>query len=404
MSDGSGDRENSGNTWRKATQLVRGGMARSAFQETSEALYLTSGYVYGSPEEAEAAFKGETKRYIYSRYANPTVSMFEQRLALLEGAAFCVGMASGMAAMFAAIACQVKAGDRVVASRALFGSCNYVLTELLPKYGVETVLVDGTDLDQWRDALKKPTVCVFMETPSNPTLEIIDIAAVSELAHAAGARVIVDNVFATAVLQSPLKLGADIVMYSATKHIDGQGRTMGGAILFDDEAYMKDFLEPFFRHTGPSMSPFNAWVMLKGLETLDIRVDRHCDNAERVAAFLAAQPRINKVIYPGLASHPQHALAKRQMGRGGTMVSFEVDGGKAGAFAFLKALKLIDISNNLGDSKSLTTHPTTTTHQRLSEEDRLDLGITPGLVRLSVGLEDAEDIKDDLGQALAAVG
>lgn len=399
----SGDNDQADNNWRKATQLVRGGMSRSGFEETSEAMYLTSGYVYGSPEEAEAAFKGETKRYIYSRYANPTVSMFEQRLALLEGANFCVGTSSGMAAMFAAIACQVKAGDRVVASRALFGSCNYILTEQLPRYGVETVLVDGTDLDQWRAALSKPTVCVFMETPSNPTLEVIDIEEVSKLAHAAGARVVVDNVFATAVLQSPLELGADVVMYSATKHIDGQGRTMGGAILFNDEAFMSDCLEPFFRHTGPSMSPFNAWVMLKGLETLDIRVQRHCDNAEKVAAFLGDQARINKVIYPGLASHPQHELAKKQMARGGTMVSFEVDGGKDGAFKFLKALKLIDISNNLGDAKSLTTHPTTTTHQRLSEDERLELGITPGLVRLSVGLEDVDDINEDLGQALSAL-
>lgn len=392
-----------GHNWRKATQLVRGGMTRSPFEETSEALYLTSGYVYGSPEEAEAAFKGETKRYIYSRYANPTVSMFEKRLALLEGAKFCVGTSSGMSAMFAAIASQVKAGQRVVTSRALFGSCNYILTEQLPKFGVETILVDGTDLDQWRDALSKPTVCVFMETPSNPTLEVIDIAAVSELAHAAGARVIVDNVFATAVLQSPLQLGADIVMYSATKHIDGQGRTMGGAILFNDENYLKNHLEPFFRHTGPSMSPFNAWVMLKGLETLDLRVQKHCDNAEYISSFLSTHSKINKVLYPGMDSHPQHQLAMKQMSRGGTVVSFEVGGGKKGAFKFLKALNLIDISNNLGDTKSLTTHPTTTTHQRISEDERLALGITPGLVRVSVGLEDVEDIKEDLEQALAAI-
>jgi O-succinylhomoserine sulfhydrylase len=391
------------NNWRKATQLIRGGIARSHFEETSEALYLTSGYVYSSPEEAEAAFKGESKRYIYSRYANPTVSMFEKRLALLEGAAHCIGTASGMAAMFAAVASQVKAGDRVVASRALFGSCNYILTEQLPKYGVETVLVDGTDLDQWRDALSKQTACVFIETPSNPTLEVIDIAAVSELAHAAGARMVVDNVFATPVLQSPLTLGADIVMYSATKHIDGQGRAMGGAILFNDENYLKDYLEPFFRHTGPSLSPFNAWVMLKGLETLDIRVQRHCDNAEIIAAFLCTNSKINRVLYPGMDSHPQYQLAMKQMSRGGTMISFEVDDGKAGAFRFLKALNLIDISNNLGDAKSLTTHPTTTTHQRMREEDRMALGITPGLVRFSVGLEDTEDIIEDLDQALAAV-
>jgi O-succinylhomoserine sulfhydrylase len=397
------DAKSSKNNWRKATQLVRGGMARSPFEETSEALYLTSGYVYNSPDEAEAAFKGEKKRYIYSRYANPTVSMFEQRLALFEGAEYCIGTSSGMAAMFAAIASQVKAGDRVVASRALFGSCNYILTEQLPKYGVETVLVDGTDLDQWRDALSKQTACVFIETPSNPTLEVIDIAAVSELAHAAGARMVVDNVFATPVLQSPLTLGADIVMYSATKHIDGQGRTMGGAILFNDESYLKDYLEPFLRHTGPSLSPFNAWVMLKGLETLDIRVQRHCDNAEIIAAFLCTNPKINKVLYPGMDSHPQYQLAMKQMSRGGTMISFEVNDGKAGAFRFLKALHLIDISNNLGDSKSLTTHPATTTHQRMKEEDRMALGITPGLVRVSVGLEDIEDIIEDLDQALAAV-
>ena len=389
--------------WRPQTQLVRGGTSRSPFDETSEGIYLTSGYVYGSAEDAEAAFKGDTERYIYSRYANPTVTMFQERLAMLEGANHCVGTASGMAAMFAAIASQVKAGDRIVASRALFGSCSYVLTEQMPKYGVETVLVDGTDLDQWRDALSKPTVCVFMETPSNPTLDVIDISAVSELAHAAGARVVVDNVFATAVLQSPLSLGADVVMYSATKHIDGQGRTMGGAILFNDESFLTDCLEPFFRHTGPSMSPFNAWVMLKGLETLDLRVQKHCDNAEKVAAFLESQSKVTKVIYPGLESLPHHELAAKQMARGGTMVSFEIDGAKEGAFNFLRALKLIDISNNLGDAKSLTTHPTTTTHQRLSEEDRLELGITPGLVRLSVGLEDADDIVEDLAQALSAV-
>jgi O-succinylhomoserine sulfhydrylase len=395
--------KNQKNKWRKATQLVRGGMARSPFEETSEALYLTSGYVYNSPDEAEAAFKGESNRYIYSRYANPTVSMFEQRLALLEGAEYCFGTASGMAAMFAAVTSQVKAGDRVVASRALFGSCNYILTEQLPKYGVETVLVDGTDLDQWRDALSSHTACVFIETPSNPTLEVIDIASVSKLAHSAGARVVVDNVFASPILQSPLTLGADIVMYSATKHIDGQGRTMGGAILFNDENYLKDCLEPFLRHTGPTLSPFNAWVMLKGLETLDLRVQKHCDNTEIIATFLNSNSKINTVLYPGMDSHPQHQLAMKQMRRGGTMVSFEVDGGKAGAFRFMKALNLIDISNNLGDSKSLITHPTTTTHQRLSEGDRLALGITPGLVRVSVGLEDIKDIIEDLDQALAAV-
>ncbi len=386
--------------WKTATRLVRGGLNRSNFEETSEALFLTSGFVYGSPQEAEDAFKGESDRFIYSRIANPTVSMFEDRLALLEGARFCVGTSSGMAAMFAAIVSQAKAGDRIVASRALFGSCNYILTEHLPRYGIQTVLVDGTDLDQWQQALAEPAVCVFMETPSNPTLEVIDIAAVSDLAHAAGARVIVDNVFATPLLQRPLTMGADIVIYSATKHIDGQGRTMGGAILFNDESYLSDCLDPFFRHTGPSLSPFNAWVLLKGLETMKLRVDQHCENALTVARFLSTQKSIKKVLYPGLASHPQHQLAMRQMGRGGSMVAFEMAGGQPAAFQFLETLDLIDISNNLGDTKTLTTHPTTTTQQSMSEEERLRLGITPGLVRLSVGLEDVDDITQDLQQAL----
>ncbi|NQV98878.1 MAG: O-succinylhomoserine sulfhydrylase [Rhodospirillales bacterium] len=390
--------------WRKATRLVRGGLTRSGFEETSEALFLTSGFVYGSPQEAEEAFKGDSNRYIYSRLGNPTVAMFEERLALLEGAAFCIGTASGMAAMYAAIISQVRAGDRIVASRALFGSCSYILTDHLPRYGIETVLVDGTDLTQWRHALSRPTTCVFLESPSNPTLEVIDIAAVSRLAHGAGARVVVDNVFASAILQNPLDLGADVVVYSATKHIDGQGRTMGGAILFNDEAFLSDHLEPFFRHTGPSLSPFNAWVLLKGLETMELRVEKQCDNALRVAEFLSDQPRICKVIYPGLASHPQHELAMRQMGRGGTLVTFELDGGQKAAFPFLEALELVDISNNLGDTKSLITHPTTTTQQSMAEEARLHLGITPGLVRLSVGLEDAQDIIEDLEQALLRIG
>lgn len=387
-------------TRRQATQLIRGGLNRSNFEETSEALFLTSGFVYSSPGEAESAFKGDNERFIYSRISNPTVSMFEDRLALLEGAAYCVSTSSGMAAMFAAIVSLVKAGDRVVASRALFGSCNYILTEHLPRFGVETVLVDGTDLEQWRDALSQPTACVFMESPSNPMLEVIDITTVSEHAHAAGARVIVDNVFATPILQSPLELGADIVIYSATKHIDGQGRTMGGAILFNDEAYLSDYLDPFFRHTGPALSPFNAWVLVKGLETLKLRVDQHCVNALAVAQFLSEQPSIKKVIYPGLESHPQHALAMQQMGRGGSMIAFELQGGQSAAFAFLEALEMIDISNNLGDTKSMTTHPTTTTQQSMSEQERLRLGITPGLVRLSVGLEDVDDIMDDLEYAL----
>jgi len=389
-------------SWRPATQLVRGGTQRSSFDETSEAIYLTSGYVYSSAEEAEMTFKGEKDRHIYSRYSNPSVKMFEDRLALLEGADICFATASGMAAMFAALVSQLKVGDRVVASKALFGSCLYVIADQLPKFGIETELVDGTDLEQWERALSQPTNCVFMETPSNPTLEVINLPAVAELAHKAGARVIVDNVFATPILQKPLELGADIVMYSTTKHIDGQGRTLGGAILTNDKAYFEDQLEPFVRHTGPAMSAFNAWVLLKGLETLELRVTRHCQNAARIAAFLEGQQAVTKVLYPGLASHPQHDLAIKQMASGGTMVSFEIDGGKNAAFDFLNALGLIDISNNLGDAKSLTTHPATTTHQRLSDEDKAHLGISPGLVRLSVGLEDAEDLMEDLEQALKA--
>jgi len=389
-------------SWRPATQLVRGGTQRSSFDETSEAVYLTSGYVYSSAEEAEMTFKGEKERHIYSRYSNPSVKMFEDRLALLEGADICFATASGMAAMFAALASQLKAGDRVVASRALFGSCLYVIAEQLPKFGIETELVDGTDLDQWERALSQPTNCVFMETPSNPTLEVINLPAVAEMAHKAGARVVVDNVFATPILQKPLQLGADIVMYSTTKHIDGQGRTLGGAILTNDQAFFEDQLEPFVRHTGPAMSAFNAWVLLKGLETLELRVTRHCQNATKVATFLEGQRAVSKVLYPGLVSHPQHDLAIKQMASGGTMVSFEIDGGKEAAFGFLNALGLIDISNNLGDAKSLTTHPATTTHQRLSDEDKAHLGISPGLVRLSVGLEDAEDLMEDLEQALRA--
>ena len=399
-----GGRKTDPANWRQATKLVRGGTERSAFDETSEGLFLTSGYVYESAEEAEQAFKGEHERYMYSRYANPTVTMFEKRLALLEGADTCVSTATGMAAVFAALASQLKAGDRVVASRALFGSCHYIIAEQLPKFGIETVLVDGTNLDEWKKALSKKTQCVFLESPSNPCLEIVDIQAVCDLAHEAGASVIVDNVFATPVLQKPLELGADIIMYSATKHIDGQGRTMGGAILTNDEDFFENALTPFFRHTGPSLSPFNAWVLLKGLETLDIRVERHCQNAAAVAEFLEGRKGVGKVLYPGLKSHPQHELAMAQMSDGGTLVSFEIKGGQKTAFAVLNALGVIDIANNLGDAKSLITHPATTTHQRLSPEERAELNITEGLVRLSVGLEDADDIKEDLDQALQAAG
>jgi len=385
--------------WRTATKLVRGGLTRSEFNETSEALYMSSGYVYESAEEAEAAFAGDKDRYIYSRYANPTLSMLEERLALLEGAEACATTASGMAAVFAALACQVEAGDYVVASRALFGSCLYIVTDILPRLGVETRVVDGTNLAEWEEALSRKTKCVFLETPTNPTLEIIDLAAVSALAHKAGARVIVDNVFSTPMLQRPLQLGADIVVYSTTKHIDGQGRALGGAILCDKE-FHKEFVTPFMRHTGPAMSPFNAWICLKGLETLDLRVRQNCQNALQIARFLEAQATLDRVIYPGLESHPQHELCKRQMSGASTVVSFELTGGKETAFKFLNALEIIDLSNNLGDAKSLITHPQTTTHQRLSEDEREQLGIGGGLVRLSVGLEDPLDLQDDLGRAL----
>ena len=386
---------------RPQTELVRGGLERSAFGETSEGLFLTSGYVYPSPEDAEAAFKGEIKRYQYSRYANPTVAMFEERLRLIEGAETCTATASGMAAVFAAIMCQVKTGDRVVASRALFGSCDYIIAELLPRYGIESVLVDGTDMDAWERALGRPAACVFIETPSNPTLEIIDIAAVAELARGAGACFIVDNVFATPLLQRPLELGADVVMYSTTKHIDGQGRTLGGAIL-GSQRFFDDHLRMFMRHTGASLSPFNAWVLVKALETLDLRVERHCRNALELARFLEGCQGVTRVLYPNLDSHPQAALARRQMRGGSSLIAFEVEGGKARAFRFLNALGLVDIANNLGDSKSLITHPATTTHQRLSAEKRAELGIGDGLLRISVGLEDVEDIKEDLAQALLA--
>lgn len=388
-------------SWRAATQLVRGGTSRSPFEETSEAIFMTSGYVYPSAEEAELAFKGDKKRYIYSRYANPTLAMFEQRLALLEGTEYCVATASGMSAVFAAIASQLTAGDRIVASRALFGSCLYIIGDLMPKYGIKTEFVDGTDYAAWERALSKPANLVFMETPSNPCLEIIDIRKVSEMAHAAGAKVVVDNVFATPILQRPIDLGADIVVYSATKHIDGQGRTLGGAILTNDQAFIDDHLTPWMRHTGPALSPFNAWVLLKGLETLPVRVRQHCDNALKVAQFLEAHPKIERAIYPGLPSHPQYELAAKQMDSGSSLVAFEVKGGKQDSFATLNALQIIDISNNLGDTKSLITHPATTTHQRLSDEEKAHLGITQGLVRLSVGLEDADDLIEDLDRALS---
>jgi len=387
------------NGYRPRTNLVRGGTKRSEFQETSEAIFATSGYIYGSAEEAAGAFKGENDNYIYSRFSNPTVSMFEERMALLEGAKTCRATASGMAAVFAALVCMLRAGDHVVASRALFGSCLYVISDILPRYGIEVTFVDGTDLGQWEKALSRPTQAVFLETPSNPGLEIIDLEAVAGLTHQAGGRLIVDNVFASPALQKPMAFGADVVVYSATKHIDGQGRVLGGAILGDPE-FMEDHLRMFLRNTGPSLSPFNAWVLLKGLETLDLRVNAMCDTAGAIAEWLNGRSDLPRVVYPGLANHPQRALVEKQMTGNGTVFGFEVPGGQDGAFRFLNALRMIDISNNLGDAKSLVTHPGTTTHQRLEEDVRVHLGITPGYVRISVGLEDIEDIREDIDQAL----
>jgi len=384
------------------TLLVHGGTARSGFGETSEALFLNSGFVYDSAEAAEARFKGEAAGFIYSRYANPTVDMFEKRMALIEGAEAARGTASGMAAVTAALLCQLKAGDHVVASRALFGSCLYVVEDLLPRYGVPCTLVDGTDIDQWKQAVRPETKVFFLETPTNPTLDVLDVQAIADIAHDAGARLVVDNVFATPLGQRPMQLGADVVVYSATKHVDGQGRCLGGVILASEE-FISTELKDFYRHTGPSMSPFNAWVMLKGLETLALRVERHCASAARIADFLADQPGIAKVLYPGRADHAQADVARRQMANGGPMVAFEVEDGKAGAFRFANALEIVKISNNLGDSKSLLTHPATTTHQRLTPEARAALGISDGILRISVGLEDPRDLERDLKRAAAAV-
>jgi len=385
--------------WRPDTLAVRGGLSRSGFDETSEALYLTSGFVYDTAEDAEAAFKGDVDRFVYSRYGNPTVAMFEERLRQIEGAEACFATGSGMSAVFVALAALLGQGDRVVSSRALFGSCFVILDEILPRWGVETVFVDGADLDQWREALAEPTTAVFFETPSNPMQELVDIAAVTELAHAAGAKVVVDNVFGTPVFSKPLDLGADIIVYSATKHIDGQGRTLGGAVLGPKE-FIDGPVQNLMRHTGPSMSPFNAWVLVKGLETMSLRVERMADSALEVARFLEAHPSVRRVVHPFLESHPQHDLAKRQMLAGGTVVTFELDGGKDEAFALMNALQVIDISNNLGDSKSLITHPATTTHRRLTPEARAAVGITDGVLRVSVGLEDVRDLVDDLRRAL----
>jgi O-succinylhomoserine sulfhydrylase len=384
------------------TRLVRGGARRSQFGETSEALFLNSGFVYDSPETAAARFKGEDDGFIYSRYGNPTVAMFERRLALLEGAEACFATATGMAAVNTALMSLLRAGDHVVSSRALFGSCHYIINDLLPRYGIATSFVDGPNEAAWRAALRPETKVFFLETPANPTTELIDIAAVAGIAHGAGARLVVDNALASPILQRCLPLGADIVVYSATKHIDGQGRCLGGAIL-GSAAYAKDELMPFMRHTGPSLSPFNAWVMLKGLETLDLRVERMAANTLRIAQRLEAHETVDRVLHPGLESHPQHELARRQMSHGGSIVAFDLPGGQAAAFSFLNALEMIDISNNLGDAKTLITHPATTTHQRLKPEERAAVGIGDGMLRLSVGLEDVEDVEDDLLRGLAAL-
>ena len=388
---------------RPATRLVHGGVHRSAHGETAEALFLTSGYVYDSAEQAEGTFAGTVEHYQYSRFANPTLTMLEQRLALLEGAEDCRTTATGMAAVHAALLSHLKCGDRIVASRALFGSCHWIVSTLLPRYGVRTEFVDGGDLGQWRAALATPANLVLLETPSNPMLELVDLRVVCELAHEAGAIVVVDNVFATPLLQQPMKFGADVVVYSCTKHVDGQGRVMGGAVLASKK-WINDTLQPFIRNTGPALSPFNAWVLLKGLETLPLRVEASCRAAASIADFLAVRPEVSRVWYPLRADHPQVALARAQMSGGGTVVTFEVKGGKEAAFATMNRFQLIAVSNNLGDSKSLATHPATTTHMRIGAEERAKLGITDGVIRLSVGLEDVEDLKDDLAQALTGLG
>ena len=383
------------------TDLVRAGLVRSDWDETSEALILTSGFVYGSAEEAEAAFAGEADRYIYSRYGNPTVSMFQERLRVIEGAEACYATASGMGAVFTSLIALLEAGDRVVASRGLFGSCFVILDELLPRWGIATTFVEGSDLDAWERALADGAKVVFFETPSNPMQGLVDIARVTELAHAAGATVIVDNVFATPILQKPLELGADVVVYSATKHIDGQGRTLGGAILGTSE-YIVDRVQPFIRHTGPALSPFNAWVLVKSLDTLELRVGAETERASALATHLEAMDGIARVWYPFLDSHPQSDLARRQMSGGGTVVTFEVDGGKDAAFRFVNALRVIDISNNLGDTKSLVTHPASTTHRRLGPDVRATMGITDGVIRISVGLESLDDIVADVERGVDA--
>jgi O-succinylhomoserine sulfhydrylase len=387
--------------YRAETELVHAGTLRSQFGETSEALFLTQGYVYDSALTAERRFKGEDKGYQYSRFSNPTVTMFEQRMCALEGAEAARATATGMAAVTTALMGQVRAGDHVVASKAIFGSCLYVVEDHLPRYGVTSTIVNGNNLDEWRAAMRPNTKTCFLESPTNPALDVLDIKAIAEIAHAAGATLVVDNVFSTPLYQKPLELGADCVVYSATKHIDGQGRCLGGVIL-GSEKFIQDNIHNLIRQTGPSMSPFNAWVLLKGLETLSVRVQRQTDTAAIVAVALASHPKITRMIYPGHPSHPQADIVHRQMKAGSTLVAFEIDGGKEAAFRFQDALKLVKISNNLGDAKSLITHPATTTHQRITPAQRAELGISDGLVRLSCGLEHPDDLVDDLLTALKA--
>jgi O-succinylhomoserine sulfhydrylase len=388
--------------WRPRTQAVRGGQTRTPFQETSEALFLTSGYAYEAPEEAEARFKGEADGFTYTRFGSPTVAMFEARMAALEGAPCARATASGMAAVSAALLAGLSQGDHVVAAKAMFGACRYVIEEILPRFGIANTLVDGTDVDQWQSALTPATKMLFLETPANPTLAIVDLKAVARIADKAGARLIVDNAFASPALQRPMEFGAHIVVHSSTKYIDGQGRAMGGVILCKED-FLNDRLQVFLRNTGPCLSPFNAWLHLKSLETLSLRMHAHCENALKIADFLAEQKKVSRVLYPFRPDHPQHNLARAQMDGGGGIVTFEVEGGKEGAFRMEKALGLIDISNNLGDTKSLVTHPATTTHQRLTPEARAGLGVTDGMLRISVGLEDPADLCEDLEQALAKV-
>ncbi|HJS45733.1 MAG TPA: O-succinylhomoserine sulfhydrylase [Rhizomicrobium sp.] len=385
--------------WRRRTQAVRGGQVRSHFQETCEPLIFTAGYAYEAAEEAEARFKGESPGYQYSRLANPTVTMFEERMALLEGAPAARATATGMAAVSAVFLGSLKTGDHVVSANALFGSCRYVLETVLPRFGIACSFVEGSDLGAWKAAMRPQTKMLFLETPSNPTLAIVDIAAVAKIADANGARLVVDNAFATPALQRPMEFGAHIVVHSSTKFIDGQGRALGGAILCHQD-FLDENLQQYLRNTGPTLSPFNAWLHLKSLETLELRMKQHCENALALADFLAGQKKVIRVLYPFRADHPQYNLAKAQMDGGGGVVTFEVEGGKAAAFKLANALNLIDISNNLGDAKSLLTHPETTTHQKLTPQARADAGVTGGLLRLSVGLEDTDDLCEDLEQAL----